>query len=63
MTAENKRQEHSRLQKKTDKLKEEHAGLGLDRKRFDQAEHDDHTAALKEHKEDLARHRARRPDR
>ena len=62
MMAENKRQEHSRLQKKTDELKEEHAGLGLDRKRFDQTEHDDHTAALKEHKEDLARHRARRPD-
>ncbi len=63
MTAENKRQEHSRLQKKTEKLKEEHAGLGRDRKPFDQGEHDDHTAKLKEHKNDLARHRARAPDR
>jgi hypothetical protein len=62
MTGENKRQEHSRLQKKTDKLKEEHAGLGLDRKPFDQAEHDDHTAKLKEHKDNLARHRARQSD-
>lgn len=63
MTDENKRQEHARLRKKTDQLKAEHAGLGLDRKPFDQIEHDDHTAALKKHKEDLARHRARPPDR
>lgn len=62
MKAETKRQEHSRLQKKTDQLKEEHAGLGLDRKPFDQAEHDDHTAKLKAHKADLARHRKRQSD-
>ena len=62
MAPETKRQEHSRLRKRTDKLKKEHAGLGLDRKPFDQTEHDDHTAALKEHQDDLARHRARRSD-
>jgi cytochrome c556 len=63
MTAESKRQEHSRLQKRTEKLQEEHAGLGRDRKPFDQGEHDDHTAKLKEHKDALARHRTRGPER
>jgi hypothetical protein len=59
MSAETKRQEHSRLQKRTDELRQEHADLALDRKPFDQDEHDEHKAHLKKHKEDLTVHRGR----
>jgi hypothetical protein len=60
--AESKRQEHRRLQKRTDVLKEEHAALGRDRKPFDKGEHDAHQADLKTHQKDLARHRKRKTE-
>jgi hypothetical protein len=38
--AETRREEHDRLQHRTDELKREHADLALDVTPFDQAEHD-----------------------
>jgi len=58
---ETKREEHLHLQKRTDELKVEHAGLALDKTPYDQASHDHHKARLKELKDDLVRHR-NRPD-
>jgi len=59
--AETKRQEHERLQERTDTLREEHEGLSLDRAPFNKADHDDHDEHLRDHKRDLAAHR-RRPE-
>ena len=59
---ETKHQEHVRLQKRTDALKEEHEELGVDRHPYNQADHDAHSAALKQHKADLEQHRARPDD-
>jgi hypothetical protein len=58
---ESKQAEHKHLQERTDQLKEEHAGLGLDRTPFNQADHDEHKARLEKLKKDLARHK-QRPD-
>ena len=57
--AETKREEHERLQHRTDELKKEHADLALDRTPFDQADHDQHTKNLRQHQHDLARHKGR----
>ena len=57
--AESRRDEHDRLQKRTDELKEEHAALDRDRVPFDQGDHDRHGEDLREHGEDLRRHRRR----
>jgi hypothetical protein len=59
---ESKRDEHRHLQERTDQLKEEHAGLGLDRTPFNQADHDLHQARLRKLKDDLARHKLRPDD-
>jgi len=58
---ESKRDEHKHLQERTDELKEEHASLGLDKTPYNQTDHDQHKARLKDLKDDLARHR-RRPN-
>ena len=60
--SESKRDEHARLQRRTHDLEQEHDDLGLDRKRFDKAEHDQHTRDLQKHKVDLEQHRRRAPD-
>ena len=59
---ETERNEHARLQRRTDELKQEHAGLSLDVHPFDQAEHDAHNVHLREHKADLRRHQARKAE-
>jgi len=58
---ETKRQEHLRLQRRTDELQREHAALSRRRAPFNQADHDKHSAALAEHKVILGVHKAR-PD-
>ena len=59
MAGETKRDEHQRLQKRTDELKHEHDALALDRTPFDKADHDEHTADLRKHSDDLKQHRRR----
>jgi hypothetical protein len=59
---ETKREEHERLLKRTAALKEAHADLSLDRKPFNQAEHDAHNEDLAEHREDLEHHQERDDD-
>jgi hypothetical protein len=54
---ETKQQEHDRLLRRTEELREEHASLGLDKKPFDQAEHNEHNKHLAQHRSDLAEHR------
>jgi hypothetical protein len=56
---ETRKEEHDRLQHRTDELKEEHGDLALDRRPFDQGEHDAHNADLAEHKRNLAAHRVK----
>jgi hypothetical protein len=51
--------EHARLQKRTDALKTQHAGLSRAVRPFNQREHDRHKADLAEHKRNLGRHRTR----
>jgi hypothetical protein len=58
---ESKRDEHKRLQDRTDDLKEQHTNLDLGKTPFNQADHDQHKARLKKLKDDLARHK-QRPD-
>ena len=55
-----KREEHERLQKRTDELKEDHAALDRDRTPFNQDDHDEHTANLRKHQGDLAAHKGRK---
>jgi hypothetical protein len=50
------REEHKRLQRRTDELKRDHAALSRDVQPFDKTQHDAHTADLKKHKADLRRH-------
>jgi len=57
-----KRKEHQRLQRRTDKLKQEHAALSRDRTPFNQKDHDKHGADLAQHKRDLAANRSRPSD-
>ena len=59
MMRESKRDEHRRLQKRTDELKKDHAALARSRKPFNKVEHDAHTANLAHHKADLKHHRTR----
>lgn len=59
MSGETRREEHQRLQKRTDELKQEHEDLSLDRTPFNQSDHDEHTADLRKHAEDLKDHRDR----
>jgi hypothetical protein len=61
--AETKREEHTRLQRRTDALKQEHEGLSRDRTPFNQADHDQHTDHLRTHKADLVKHQRRENDR
>lgn len=56
---ETKREEHKRLQDRTDALKKEHADLSRERTPFDQADHDEHTEHLRKHKDDLTKHQHR----
>jgi len=58
---EMKRREHQRLLDQTAALKKAHDALRLDRKPFDQQEHDAHSAALAQHKADLRRENGREP--
>ena len=59
MADETNREVHRRLQKRTDELAQEHEQLSLDRTRFNQADHDEHSADLRRHGADLKRHRER----
>ena len=59
MAAETKRDEHHRLQKRTDELKQEHDDLALNRTPFNKVDHDEHSADLRKHSEDLRQHRKR----
>jgi hypothetical protein len=59
---ESKRNEHTRLQHRTDDLEKEHEALNRDRKPFDKKEHDEHAEDLAKHKSALADHRRRVPD-
>ena len=59
MAAETKRDEHHRLQKRTDELKHEHDDLALNRRPFNQADHDEHSAELRKHSAELKQHRKR----
>ena len=59
MAGETKRDEHQRLQKRTDELKDDHDGLALNRTPFNKADHDEHTADLRKHSDDLKEHRRR----
>jgi DNA repair exonuclease SbcCD ATPase subunit len=59
---ETKRQEHERLQQRTDQLKKDHADLARVRAPFNQADHDRHTRNLRQHQHDLADHKARGDD-
>ena|SRR6266851_5700965 len=56
-TTETAHQEHVRLQQRTKELHEEHELLK--KKRFNQAEHTEHKARLREHLEDLQAQRRR----
>jgi hypothetical protein len=60
--SETKRDEHDRLQKRTDDLHDEHADLALDRTPYNQADHDLHNENLRKHLHDLADHKARPED-
>ena len=57
MCPEDTRDEHQRLQKRTEELMHEHEGLSLDRTPFNQADHDEHTSELRKHADDLKKHR------
>ena len=57
--AETKQEEHARLQKRTDELKQDHGDLGLEKVPFNQADHDQHSADLDDHQRDLAAHKRR----
>jgi len=57
----NEREEHLRLEQRTDELNREHAALSRRRVPFNQINHDKHSADLAEHKVILGAHKAR-PD-
>lgn len=57
-----RREEHERLQKRTDELKQEHADLSREKTPFNQADHDRHTEHLRQHRKDLADHKMRDED-
>jgi hypothetical protein len=59
---DSKRDEHARLRQRTAHLEKEHQALGLDRKPFNKADHDQHARNLATHKAALQRHRKRVPD-
>ena len=59
MSDESRREEHERLQKRTEELKVEHEGLSRDRTPFNKADHDAHYANLRKHAGDLKDHRER----
>ena len=59
MASETSREAHRRLQKRTDELAHEHQALSLARTRFNQADHDEHSADLRKHSADLKEHRER----
>ncbi len=59
---ETKRDEHERLQKRTERLKQDHADLSRDKTPFSKADHDRHTEELRQHQDDLAKHKARSED-
>jgi hypothetical protein len=52
-----KAEEHKRLLKRTEKLKQDTADLSTDVTPFNQAQHDKLGADLKQHRTDLAAHR------
>jgi hypothetical protein len=60
---ETKRDEHERLQKRTDELKEDHAALDRELTPFNQPDHDEHSANLRKHQGDLAAHKRRQHER
>jgi hypothetical protein len=57
---ETRPEEHERLQKRTDELKRQHADLALDTTPFNKADHDKHTADLRQHHRDLEEHKQRK---
>jgi hypothetical protein len=59
---ETKREEHDRLQERTDELKQEHADLALHKTPYNQADHDRHNDKLQRHRDDLAAHKRRDED-
>ena len=59
MANETNREAHQRLQKRTDELAYQHEQLSVKRTRFNQADHDEHSADLRQHSTDLKRHRER----
>jgi len=59
---ETTREEHDRLQERTDELKQDHANLSRDLVPFDKADHDQHTSNLRDHQDDLAAHKLRQKD-
>ncbi|MBA3638162.1 MAG: hypothetical protein H0W53_02570 [Acidobacteria bacterium] len=56
MASETRREAHRRLQKRTIELAHEHQELSLDRTRFNQTDHDEHSADLRKHSADLKKH-------
>lgn len=60
LASEGARAEHERLQKRTEELKNDHAGLALDRTPFNKTDHDEHMKNLAKHKEDIQRHQKRK---
>lgn len=57
MSRQTSRDEHRRLQERTDELKHDHEELSLDRTPFNQAAHDEHSSELRKHADDLKKHR------
>jgi hypothetical protein len=61
--SETKAQAHQRLQDRTDELKHDHAALSRDLTTFNQSDHDQHNANLRQHQKDLAAHKRRQNER
>ena len=59
---ETKREEHKRLQDRTEELREQHEELSVDLMPFNQADHDEHNQNLRKHRNDLAAHKLRDGD-
>ena len=59
---ESKHEEHERLNERTGELQHDHDDLSLDRSPFNKADHDQHAADLREHRENLRIHKLRKED-
>jgi hypothetical protein len=59
---ETKREEHDRLQHRTEELRQDTADLSLEQTPFNEADHVRHRRNLADHKADLVAHRLRTDD-